>query len=122
MKKTLLVLTGLIFIAACSAGGRSGMMGTGAASPLADKVCDQTALASKVAVTSNLVAQPLFYFVADLQDQYPECSQAEIVNVLVARFVGADLVGSLVQCCRLCRLQDCQPRTMSIGWRTMYSA
>ncbi len=94
MKKTILALTGLMLIMACNDGSRS-MMSTGdpAVAPLAeDAVCDATALASKIANTPSLTAQPLFYFVADLKLLFPDCGEADVVNLLTAQFVSAHLV------------------------------
>lgn len=93
MKKTILALTSLMLIMACSSNSRSSMMNTSEVTPLAEEVtCDLTALANKIATVDSLTAQPLFYFVADMKIQFPDCGETDIVNVLAVQFVSAHLV------------------------------
>ena len=83
MRKTLLVLTAFIFIAACSAGGGGRAMSTPA--PLPDEyVCDLTAQNALYAqidtLASSITLTTISALITYLEAQAPDCSSQEIIG------------------------------------------
>jgi hypothetical protein len=89
MKKLLLALTGLLFIACSAGGGKSMSAASGGAestaAPLTEEAaatCDTAGLAAKIAEAPSITSQSLFVLVSYLQSQASDCSQADVITAL----------------------------------------